>query len=364
MIGGQGWRARRPWLRPLAVGAGLAVAATALSACQNNEADYNLVKGAVARTESVAKQFVWVHQTLTTNESVSGQYEDPYRYDVLYSRGGQAAWEEVVSDDAVADRFLDPTAVEAFFSASPVPGAKPSAPGAPSPGLIASAGPQATTVAALLARHWVVDATGAPAVQSIGNEVASERTDPFYASMVFLQDISALITRAPNPQVRRWRPNDVQPVYKPTDDPFPPPPHGVTRYDVYQQPLPVLTSNSPGGTPQPPNLSNLVKVAIYVHNGLVVQIRMDVDPVDQLQALVNNYHLRLPPHLSRRGQELFAQQALTQLGKGAAGPPIEIGQTVWVGLDLGQGQSISLPKGAVASNLSILPGRGTRTSSH
>ena len=356
--------------RAPAILAALSCAAVLMAGCQSQEADYHAVEADLARTATVPRQFVWVRQTLTGTQTVSGQYQDPYRYDVLYSQGGQAAWEEIVHDDAVADRLLDPSAALTFLSSRGSAGTAPGVTAGPSgaAGLSSAAtvsGGSVTgsnaTADALLARHWVEDPTGAPGIPSVGNEVQAEKADPFYASLIFLQDVEALITAAPNPQVRRWRPNDVQPAYKPTDDPFPKPPAGVTRYDVLQQPLPVLTSNSPGGTPAPPTLSNLVKIAVYVRHGLVVQIRMVVDPVDQLQALVDNYHLSLPKGLTRSGQEAFAQRVLDKLSSGATGPAIKIGQTVWSASELGQSQPVNLPPGAVMGNLSILPGRGSRT---
>ncbi|HUZ43141.1 MAG TPA: hypothetical protein VMU63_01960 [Acidimicrobiales bacterium] len=339
----------------------LTVASVTLAGCQSNEAVYHQVVGDLARTAALPKQFVWIHQTLTGTQSVSAEYEDPYRYDELYSQGGQAAWEEVVRDDAVADRFLDPQAVGNFFASSGSAGSPPTVtPGAAGPSTGSNGAPN-VAASALIARHWVLDPTGAPQLPSVGSEIQAEKTDPFYASLVFLTDVEDLITAAPTPQVRQWRPNDVQPVYKPTDDPFPAPPRGVTRFDVYQQPLPLLSSSSPGATPPPPTLSNLIKVAIYVRSGRVIEIREVVDPVDQLQSLVQNYHLQLPRHLNRQGQEAFAQQVLNQLDKNSIGPPIQIGQTVWMASDLGQAQSISLPSGAVVANLSILPGRGTKS---
>ena len=364
--------------RPVAAVVTLTCGAVLLAGCQGQEATYHAVEADLAHTAALPKQFVWIHQTLTGTQSVSGQFQDPYRYDVLYSQGGQAAWEETVKDDGVADRFLDPSAVVGFLSsrgtAGSPPGVAAGSPGGTTTGTAAEATSGATTsgstvtgsnatVDALLARHWVVDPTGAPGLPSVGNEVQAEKTDPFYAAEIFLQDIENLVTRAPDPQVHKWQRNDVQPVYKPTDDPFPAPPAGVTRYDVLPQPLPVLTSNSPGGVPPPPTISNLVKVAIYVRNGLVVQIREVVDPVDQLQALVNNYHLSLPKHLTRTGQEAFAQEILDRMATLSSGPPIQIGETVWIASDLGQTQPVSLPKSAVVANLSVLPGRGDRRSS-
>ena len=358
-VGFRSFRAGR--IRLPALLSAITVASVTLAGCQSNEAVYHQVEGDMARTAAMPKQFVWIHQTLTGTQSVSAEYQDPYRYDALYSQGGQAAWEEVVRDDAVADRFLDPQAVEGFFASSGSAGSPPTVtPGAAGPSSTPGGTPN-VALAALVARHWVVDPTGAPQLPSVGTEIQSEKTDPFYAALVFLTDIEDLITAAPTPQVRQWRPNDVQPVYKPTDDPFPAPPRGVTRFDVLQQPLPLLSSSSPGAIPAPPTLANLVKVAIYVRGGRVIEIREVVDPVDQLQSLVQNYHLQLPRHLDRKGQEAFAQKVLNQLGKNSIGPPIQIGQTVWMASNLGQAFSISLPSGAVVANLSVLPGRGTRS---
>lgn len=338
------------------------IAGPLLAACQSNNADYRLVQSDLARTAAASKQFVWVRQTLSGTRSVTGLYEDPYRYDLLYSQDGQSAWEEIVRDDALADRFLDVDAVASFFQGAGLPAQTPGLPSA-STGPLAGGSRDSTAVAALLARHWVLDPSGAPPLPSVGAEVQAEKTDPFYAAMVFLPDIQKLVEAAPPPEVRRWRKDDVQPVYKPAYDPFPPPGAGIQRYDVLQQPLPVLTSNSPGAIPSPPTLSSLVKIAIYVKGDYVVQIREVVDPIDHLQDLVNNYHLALPKHLSRQAEEQYAQQVLDKLGRGAIGPPITIGQTVWQATGIGLPQVVSLPTDFVQANLSVLPGRGSKTSS-
>ncbi|HZU74546.1 MAG TPA: hypothetical protein VE990_17445 [Acidimicrobiales bacterium] len=356
------FRARRRGLRVSAALVACIGASSLLTACQSNDADYRLIQSDLTRTAGAPKQFVWVRQTLAGTHSVSGIYQDPYRYDVLYSQGDQSAWEEVVKDDAVADRFLDANAVVSFFQSGGQQGQPPTSPSGATAALTGQGTPN-TAVAALLARHWVLDPGGAPQLPSVGQELQAEKTDPFYASLIFLTDIGKLVEAAPSPQVRRWHKDDVQPVYKPAYDPFPPPGPGVERYDVFQQPLPVLTSNSPGATPAPPTLSNLVKIAIYVKGSYVVQIREVVDPIDHLQDLVNNYHLSLPKHLSRQGEEQFAQQVLDRLSRGQTGPPITIGQTIWQATGIGSPQQVSLPTDFVQANLSVLPGRGSKASS-
>jgi hypothetical protein len=128
----------------------------------------------------------------------------------------------------------------------------------------------------------------------------------------------------------------------------------VVRYDVLQQPLPTVNTASPGAVPNPPTLSDFIKIAIYVKNGLVVEIRMTTDPLDRLQDLVNDYHLALPKGLSTEGQEVFAQAAIQRLMRNQPGPLFLVRQETLVLQPLAPGTSVALPSGAVSAKLGFL----------
>lgn len=349
---GRGRRGYVERVRRAAPVLGLCVLVPLLSACQSTYHLAQQVQGEINATYAAPKQFVWVDQTLSGTATVSGLWNDPYRYSVLYSQDATPVWEEVVHDDAVADRILDVSPAAAYAAAHG--GLAKIAPlGAHLTG--ANAG----TVDALLTRNWVEDPTGAPAVPTVGNEQEAERSDPFYAPLIFLQDVSNLINNSDQSEVRQWRQNDVTPVYKPTDDPFPPPAAGDVRYDVYEPPLPVLTSNSPSATPPPPSSADFTKIAIYVRGARVVEVRMVVDPLDVLGTLVTNYHLSLPKGLSTRGKELWAQAAIARLTRATSLIPFRVQQITYIASDIGQPISISLPPKPVIGSLSgILPGQG------
>ncbi|MHB1447237.1 MAG: hypothetical protein ACYCZV_16520 [Acidimicrobiales bacterium] len=330
---------------------GICLLVPLLSACQSTYHVAQQVQGELNATYVAPKQFVWVDQTLSGTETVSGLWNDPYRYSVLFSQDGTPVWEEVVRDDAVADRILDVSPAVSYAASHGGVGNGPLA--------AHLAGANAGTVDALLTRHWVEDPTGAPAVPTVGGEQGAEPNDPFYAPMIFLQDVINLINNSVQSEVRQWRRNDVTPVYKPTDDPFPPPAAGDLRYDVYEPSLPVLTSNSPSATPPAPRAADFTKIAIYVRGGKVVEVRMVVDPLDVLGTLVTNYHLRLPKGLSTRGKELWAQAAIDRLTRATSLVPFRVQQITYIASNIGQAISISLPPKPVVASLSgIIPGQG------
>ena len=333
---------RRPVYRAVIGALALALAAPLLASCQSSDTLGLELHADIARTLAQSRQFVWTDRQLGFTQTVSGEYQDSYRYHLLYVADGQPTWEEVVRDDAVADRILQPTALLRYWADQKAHIQIP---------------PSSEASPALLARRWVVDATGAPAVPTVGQESTEYKNDPFDRALLFLTDIDYLITQAPPPEVRQYRPDDVTPVYKPTDDPFPAPAKGsgIVRYDVYEQPLPTLNSASPGALPAPPTASNFTKIAIYVKNGLVVEVRMTTDPVDQLQNLVNNYHLALPKGLSLSEQEAYAQAAIQQLTRNQPGEPLFlVRQETMVLQPLPVGTSVNLPTDAVQAKLNFL----------
>lgn len=329
---------RRPCLAALGL---VALAAPLLSGCQSSNSVADQVQADLTRTMAASKQFVWTEKGLDFTDTVSGQYEDAYRYHLLYVSDGTPAWEEVVKDDAVADRILSPAQLLRYWQRQRADIDFPTA---------------SVTTDALSARRWVVDNTGAPAVPTVGQESTEYKDDPFDPALLFLQDVYDDITNAPSPSVREYRSDDVTPVYKPTDDPFPAPAKGsgITRYDVYQSPLPVAQSSSPNALPGPPSLSNFVKIAIYVKHGMVVEIRLDTDPIDHLQTLVDNYRLSLPKHLSLEGEEAFAQAAIQKLEGVTASNPYDVEQTTMIIQSLPASTTVSLPTGSITGKLSFL----------
>ena len=334
--------ALRPRARVGGAGLALLVAAPLLTSCQSSDTLGRTIHADIARTLAASRQFVWTDRELGFTQTVSGEYYDAYRYHLLYVADGLPTWEEVVRDDAVADRILNPGALARYWASQRARVQIPAS---------------SVAVDALAARQWVVDSTGAPSVPTVGQELGEFKTDPFDPALLFLNDVDYLITQAPPPEVREYHPDDVTPVYKPTDDPFPPPAKGsgIVRYDVYEQPLPVLGNASPGAVPAPPTASNFTKIAVYVKNGMVVEIRLTTDPVDQLQALVNNYHLALPKGLSVQGQEAFAQAAIRRLTRNQPGEPLFlVRQETLVIQPLSAGTGISIPAGAVPGKLTFL----------
>ena len=71
------------------------------------------MRDAVDATTPLSRRFVYTVEQDGRTYTVQGLVEDDFRYKLQYANESGAAIEEVVSDDAVAVRFLDPRELEA-----------------------------------------------------------------------------------------------------------------------------------------------------------------------------------------------------------------------------------------------------------
>jgi hypothetical protein len=185
---------------------------------------------------------------------VRGLLEDDFRYKARMSVDGQDVLDEVVNDDALAVRFLDPSFVSKFTSRE---------------------GGDVNIKTALSARYWVTDPVGAP---SIGDAAVADRTigiDPIVDSLSAVDYAVDAVAAAKG--VFKWNAERLD--YRPNEDPFPRPAQGsgVTRWDIEPPDMPradaIDTGQSNASLARTPQFR---KMAIYVKNGKVVQIREQI----------------------------------------------------------------------------------------
>lgn len=209
---------------------------------------------------------------------VRGLIEDDFRYKARLTVDGVDALDEVVNDDALAVRFLDPSFVPKFTSSGGAPDIR----------------------AALSARYWVTDTTGAP---SIGDAAVADRTigiDPIVDALSIIDYANDAISAAAN--VHKFNAERLD--YRPAEDPFPRPApgSGVTRWDLDppQMPRADALDQGSGGNAGLARAAVFRKMAIYIRDGQIVQIREELSAKFDLLDKFRNYIVDLSEKASKR----------------------------------------------------------------
>lgn len=220
---------------------------------------------------------------------VRGLVEDDFRYKARLSVDGVDALDEVVNDDALAVRFVDPAYVTNFTSAQ---------------------GGEADIRAALSARYWVTDPTGAP---SLGDAAVSDRligVDPIVDSLSVVDYAIDAVLAAK--AVFKWNAERLD--YRPLEDPFPKPAKGsgVTRWDIEPPDMPKADAVEAGqGNASLARTPQFRTMAIYIKNGRVVQIREQIAAKYDMLDKFTNYMLQT----AKKAGEKEAAAAEQQLEK-------------------------------------------------
>jgi hypothetical protein len=220
-----------------------------------------------------------------TLAQVRGLIEDDFRYKARLTVDGTDAIDEVVNDDALAVRFLDPSFLEKFTTK----------------------GGDRDTRAQLAARYWVTDAVGAP---SIGDAAVADRTigiDPIVDSLSVVDYAVDAVSAARG--VHKYNPEGLD--YRPKEDPFPRPSKGsgVTRWDLDPPAMPRADSQDRGQISASLARTPVFrKMAIYVKDGRVVQIREELSAKYDLLDKFYNYMLKFTAKVSKRQAALFEKQ--------------------------------------------------------
>jgi hypothetical protein len=275
-----------------------------------------------------------------TATTVDGLVEDDFRFEARESLNGSPALEEVVDDDSDTVHVLDPAALKPMLRA-------------PRAGQLAATTPGGTTLDALLAHQWVVDSTGAPYIYPPAGQTRAFGQDPILDSLSVLDDAAADIGESS--LVSRFNPESE--TYKASEDPFPRPASGsgVLRYDYTAPPIP--KASEVGVVPTP---AEFRKMSVYVKDGIVIQVREDIDVRDRLSDLERTYGVKFTG-LSPQRATAVAVAALNALRQGQGLPPIMEYQRVLSLQNVGSDLHVTAPPGAVPGNLGILVDRGAAT---
>jgi len=382
-----------------------------LGACGKKDDQKKELIGLIDRTEVLPHRFAYLDQDLSGSEvGVTGLVEDDFRYKARLAIDGKPIWDEVVSDDAVADQFLDADGLLAYskkataaaletLPSGTVPtaagstGATAGTPSAPSGAAAASGSGAAATPAAglpllgadvdfasivesapptaqpqlkALAEHrWVEDPIGAPSLAYSPSDSRMQGQDPMYDALTTLEYVRRAIQAAAF--VKKYDKDTLEPVYRPEEDPFPKPDKssGIVRYDLKEPPLPAPSTtgagkgagNAKAATPGPEHFR---KMAVYAQNGRIIEVREVIDIQSKLKDLSRNFAIQFPAELSARGQVVFAVKRINALSRGT-NPPLRVRQMTLQLRDLGdKGIAVSMPTADLVqgSLFAIVPGRG------
>jgi hypothetical protein len=299
--------------RRLAAVVAISAAASSLGACGDRKTADRDVLAAIHRTELESREFTYaeVLPGTPTRQSVSIRIDDDFRYKARLSLAGKPALDEIAYDDALAVRIVDPGALALFLRKDAVPKAP------------AEGDPTISVVEALNTRRWVVDEVGAPpAIRSTKAKVVLGN-DPVRDALTVLTYVQRQVEEGGRGVVVRFNPDSLEPAYKAKEDPFPRPAKGsgIVRYDLKLSKLP-KKADAEGGNQVLPGLRSFRKMAIYVKDGRVVEVREDVDVQSRLDDLADIYDIDFDETQSVDEQAKFAVDVINAVRDGQGLEPI------------------------------------------
>ena len=335
--------------RTCAILATVSIAAS-LAGCGKKEAKAkDTVVNAVHKTEQLARKFVYEDQTPTRKTSVVGLVEDSYRYQVRLSVNGVPIEEEATDDDGLAARSLAPDLLGALLTTAPANSGVAAAPASVPSGLSTDA---QKSVTALQQGQWVKDPTGAPSLAVSPDDKRKQGDDPVFDALTALDYVERAVNASE--AVTKFNPDSLEPTYKPSEDPFPKPKVGAKtqRWDLKQFSIPKPDSFSSTGAQIVPSVVNFRKMAIYIQDGVIVEVREVIDVQHRLPDLIRDY--KIPSNTT-------AQQAVDALNRvrvGQGNDPLRLRSMVLDLRDVGRVNKVEMPTDAVTGSLSVLKYRG------
>ena|GEM_PF-3276444 len=327
----------------------LAVATLGLSACNGATDAEKRLRAALHNTEKLSNTFLYtetVHDRAGDHETdVRGLVEDDFRYKARVAEDGKPVLDEVVSDDALAVRFLDPARMSRFLR-RPANGSGGG-----------GAGPGQAAVAALLAtRRWVLDPAGAPAEFATAGTDRTLGHDPIADA----RDVFAYVEQAMNEAARVVEFNPESLEYRKDEDPFPAPAKhsGVTRYDLVRPNLPKASQTGGGPNQVTPDARHFRKLSVYVKDKRVIKVVEKIDVESRLKDLSEIYDTRFPTDRSKAELAVVAVEALNAIRTGQGQDPIRLRDMEFAVKDLGSDVKVDLPADTTKASLGLLENRG------
>jgi hypothetical protein len=215
----------------------------------------------------------------------------------------------------------------------------------------------ATVPDALRSGQWVLDRHGASKLIS---GVASQQVglDPLFDSLTTLEYVRAAVGTAAD--VQRFNPESES--YRPKLDPFPRPSAGILRFDLVP---PVLTprQTNTGLQRDLPDTAFFRLMAVYMRDGIIVEVRERIDietrlndPQSNLETRIHDYLNDPPSAINQQAVRLLQalNQQLVRTGKPAIRPrEMDLRFTA-----LGHAARVQLPQGASEASLAAVGDHG------
>jgi hypothetical protein len=340
-----------------------------LTACNGATDAEKRLRAALRNTEKLSNTFLYketVHDKAGDHETdVRGLVEDDFRYKARVAEDGRPVLDEVVSDDALTVRFLDPTQIVRFLrkptkakqggSGVGGSGSAPTPEPAANPGGGATPG-QPTAAEVLATKRWVLDSAGAPSSFATANTDQTLGDDPIADS----REVFAYVDRAINEAVRVVEFNPESLEYRKDEDPFPTPaPHsGVTRYDFERPTLPKASQTGSGSNQVTPDVRHFRKMSVYVKDKRVIRVLEKVDVESRLKDLAQIYDTKFPADRPKAEVAAIAVEALNVIRTGQGQDPIRMRDMEYSLKDLGTAVKVDMPTDTTKGSLALLENRG------
>lgn len=353
--------------RRILVSGVLVVAAFGLSGCKGATDAEKRVREALRNTEKLSNTFLYqetVYDKAGKHETdVRGLVEDDFRYKARVATDGKPVLDEVVSDDALAVRFLDPASMERFLrkpttakSSGGGVGGSGSAP-EPAAGGGTSATPGEPAAAEILAsKRWVLDSAGAPSAFAAANTGQKLGDDPIADSRA----VFAYVDRAINEAVRvvEWNPESLE--YRADEDPFETPKDrsGVARYDFEPPKLPKASETGGGANQVTPDTRHFRKMSVYVKDKRIIRVVEKIDVESRLDDLEKIYDTKFPKDRPQAEVAVIAVEALNVIRTGQGQDPIRMREMEFSLKDLGGEVKVDMPTDTMKASLALLANRG------
>jgi hypothetical protein len=348
----------------------LVVATLGLSACSRNTDAEKQLRAALRNTEKLSNTFLYketVHDKAGDHETdVRGLVEDDFRYKARVAEDGKPVLDEVVSDDAIAVRFLDPASMGQFLrkatkakqggsgvggsGSTSGPASQPAAPtGGGTPG-------EPSAAELLGTKRWVLDPAGAPAAFATANTDKTLGDDPIADSRA----VFAYVDRAINEAVRVVEFNPESLEYRKDEDPFETPKahSGVTRYDFERANLPKASQTGSGSNQVTPDTRHFRKMSVYVKDKRVIKVVEKVDVESRLKDLAQIYDTKFPADRPKAEVAAIAVEALNVIRTGQGQDPIRMRDMEFSLKDLGTDVKVDMPADTTKGSLALLQNRG------
>jgi hypothetical protein len=349
----------------------LVVTALGLSGCKGATDAEKRLREALHNTEKLSNTFLYqetVHDKAGNHETdVRGLVEDDFRYKARVASDGKPVLDEVVSDDAIAVRFLDPESMGRFLrkpSTAKQGGSGVGGSGAPAPDAGAGAGaggssrtpgePSAAEI--LTSRRWLLDASGAPSAFGAAKTDQTLGDDP----VADARAVFAYVGRAIDEAVRIVEYNPESLDYRKDEDPFETPKDGsgVTRYDFERATLPKASQTGTGSNQVTPDTRHFRKMSVYVKDKRIIRVAEKIDVESRLDDLEKIYDTKFPTDRPKADVAAIAVEALNVIRTGQGQDPIRMRDMEYSLKDLGADVKVDMPTDTIKGSAALLQNRG------